>query len=155
MFTLDRDGGCFTLKCDGVVVARDLTRSEGIDLMKKLVLAETNKFKGEKGDVGAKGEKGDAGAKGDKGDAGDKGDKGDAGDKGEKGDAGDKGNAGEKGDAGKNGVDGKHGVDGKDGKNGRAIVEVGTTQPSHGAIGALWFDTTVMKLKVCLGSQWV
>jgi len=152
MFSLDRDGGAFVLKHDGVVVARDLSRSEGMDLMKKLVLAETNKFRGETGVAGAKGDKGDAGAKGDKGDAGDKGDKGDAGEKGEKGDAGDKGGAG---DAGKDGVDGKHGVDGKDGKNGRAIVEVGTTQPSHGAIGALWFDTTAMKLKVCLGSQWV
>ena len=59
------------------------------------------------------------------------------------------------GDAGKDGVDGKDGAPGKDGKAGRAIVEVGTTQPSHGAIGALWFDTTTMKLKVCLGSQWV
>jgi len=152
MFSLDRDGGSFVLKCDGVVVARDLSRSEGVDLMRKLVLAETNKFKGDVGAKGDAGAKGDTGAKGDKGDAGDKGDKGDAGEKGDKGDAGEKGEKGDKGDAG---VDGKSGLDGKDGKNGRSIVEVSTTQPSHGAIGALWFDTTAMKLKVCLGSQWV
>jgi len=151
MFTLDKDGSCYVLKSDSVVLARDLSRSEGLDLLKKLVLAEQTKFKGEagaKGEVGAKGDDGKQGEKGDAGKDGEKGEKGDS-EKGEKGDAGEKG---EKGDAGKDGVDGK---DGKDGKNGRAIAEIGTTQPSHGAIGSLWFDTTAMKLKVCLGSSWV
>ena len=152
MFTLDRDGSCYILKCDGIVVARDLSRGEGMDLLKKLILAESNKFKGEKGD---KGDKGDDGKQGISGLRGEKGEKGDAGDNGEKGEAGEKGEKGDAGDAGKDGVDGKDGAPGKDGKAGRAIVEVGTTQPSHGAIGALWFDTTTMKLKVCLGSQWV
>ena len=152
MFTLDRDGGCFVLKCDSVVVARDLSRGEGVDLMRKLVLAETNKFKG---DAGAKGDKGDDGKQGISGLRGEKGEKGDKGDNGEKGDTGADGKDGEAGKDGAPGADGKDGAPGKEGKPGRAIVEIGTVQPSHGAIGALWFDTTTMKLKVCLGSQWV
>lgn len=152
MFTLDRDGSCYVLKCDSVVVARDLSRGEGVDLLKKLVLAESNKFKGEKGD---KGDKGDDGKQGISGLRGEKGEKGDAGDNGEKGEAGADGAPGKDGADGAPGENGKDGAPGKEGKQGRAVVEVGTTQPSHGAIGALWFDTTTMKLKVCLGSQWV
>ena len=153
MFSFDKDGSCYVLKSDGIVVARDLSRGEAYDLLKKLVLAEQTKFKGDRGD------KGEVGAKGDKGDKGD-GEKGDKGDDGEKGESvkGDKGDAGEKGEAGKDGLDGKDGKDGKDGrdgKTGRAIAEVSTTPPSHGAIGSMWFDTTAMKLKVCLGSSYV
>ena len=155
MFVLDRDGQTFTIKYDGVPVASGLTRVEAADLMKRLLTAHYTKFKGEKGDPGAKGDKGDKGDKSEDGKDGEKGEKGEKGDKGDKGDAGEKGAPGKDGADGAPGENGKDGAPGKEGKPGRAIVEIGTTQPSHGAIGALWFDTTTMKLKVCLGSQWV
>ena len=152
MFTLDRDGSCYILKCDSVVVARDLSRGEGMDLLKKLILAESNKFKGENGNDGATGKDGKDGAPGKDGEAGKDGKDGKDGAAGADGKDGAPGKDGKDGAAG---ADGKDGAPGKEGKQGRAVVEVGTLQPSHGAIGALWFDTTTMKLKVCLGSQWV